>query len=123
MPNPAEQVLKTIEGIKALRKLLKDVDPASGMSVAVRRGVARDDDTREDDASRRPWTTIEMGGAGDNCAALHLILTTMIAHQVELLAFWRSACIANVREHEKAVVAANAFMRVSNKGVSPKENI
>ncbi len=35
------------------------MDPASGVSFAVRRGVARDNEEVENDAEKRPWATIE----------------------------------------------------------------
>jgi hypothetical protein len=45
--------------IVALKKVLKDMDPASGVAISIRRGVARDNDDVENDAERRPWTTVE----------------------------------------------------------------
>jgi len=46
--------------IVALKKVLKDMDPASGVAISIRRGVARDNDDVEHDAERRPWTTVEI---------------------------------------------------------------
>lgn len=62
---------EAIQGIKearaniaALQALLRDMDPASGVSIAFRRGVAHDNPDQEDDATRRPWTTVETAHLG-----------------------------------------------------------
>ncbi len=57
--NPIKEVQANIA---ALKKILKDMDPASGVSMAFRRGVSRDDpEDEENDRARRPWVTIETG--------------------------------------------------------------
>jgi hypothetical protein len=52
-----EILTKRINTIAALRKLLKDMDPASGVTVCIRRGVY--DDSEEEDPNRRPWSIVE----------------------------------------------------------------
>jgi hypothetical protein len=51
-------ILEQQANIAALRKIRKDMDPASGVSVSIRRGPVRDDPD-EDDRSR-PWVTVEI---------------------------------------------------------------
>jgi hypothetical protein len=48
-----------MDKIRKLRTLKKQVDPASGLAVAVRRGVPQDNEDVEHDAESRPWTSME----------------------------------------------------------------
>ena len=80
--------------IAALKKILKDMDPASGVAISIRRGVARDNDDVENDAERRPWVTVEcssMDGA-------KIVIETAIAVAADSERFW----LANAKkDHEK----------------------
>lgn len=71
------------ERIAALRKILKDMDPASGVAISFRRGVARDNDDVENDDERRPWTTVECDPAHARVA-----LTAAIDAAKDSEAFW-----------------------------------
>lgn len=45
--------------IDMLRQIRHQIDPASGLSVSIRRGGARDNPDVEDDDERRPWVVTE----------------------------------------------------------------
>jgi hypothetical protein len=59
MQNAIEHFKANLQIQKKLDKILKDMDPASGVSVSIRRGVSRDNPDVEDDELRRPWVTVE----------------------------------------------------------------
>lgn len=60
--NQTVQYLKQIRAnIGGLENISNNCDPASGVSFAVRRGAARDnEDVSDDDEKRRPWITAEI---------------------------------------------------------------
>lgn len=80
--NHAEQIHKAIDDIRALRQLKKDVDPASGMSVSLRRGVSHDNPDVDDDNVNRPWETMEI------CEHMEEIIDILIAERIKSLRRW-----------------------------------
>ncbi len=62
-----------------LKKIRADMDPASGVSFAVRRGVARNNDEVEDDETRRPWATIEICSGGHAEQVIDVLLLANMA--------------------------------------------
>ncbi len=99
--NSLQNLKLTREKILGLEKILNQIDPASGLSVSFRRGVARDNDDIEDDDIRRPWVTCEIGGiaTGENVAKL-LIETTLGALK-DLESFWIKAVQRDAEEMQK----------------------
>lgn len=79
--------------IAALKKILKDMDPASGVAISIRRGVARDDDDVENDAERRPWATVECS----NMEWAKAVIETAIAVAADSERFW----LANAKEDHR----------------------
>jgi hypothetical protein len=77
-------IRQTVADIKALRKLKKDIDPASGMSVSVRRGVARDNDDVEYDHEKRPWLTMEFS----DTVNMDSMIDLLIRDRLSALRFW-----------------------------------
>lgn len=99
------ELLKTaVEDIKFLQKLRKDVDPASCMSIGVRRGVPQDNDDVEDDATRRPWRTMTFsGGDTGTVEGMHSLIDALIRDRLRSLQYWREACIKHSAAIDKAV--------------------
>jgi hypothetical protein len=80
--------------IAALEKVLKDMDPASGVAISIRRGVARDNDDVDDDDVRRPWTTVEV----INMDWARTIIETAITAAADSEKYWLACAKA---DHEK----------------------
>lgn len=98
----ADIIARRIQNIKALRKLQKEVDPASGMSVCVRRGVLADRD--EDDPERRPWIQMELV---DHMGA---ILELAIDAQVQSLKMFKGSASREIAELNRAVTDAKGLL-------------
>jgi hypothetical protein len=60
MNNSWDHLKRAREILAGLKKIMADADPASGVSFAVRRGVARDNEAVEGDEDKRPWVTLEL---------------------------------------------------------------
>ena len=67
METEADVTSDTAQNLKKAREILQGylqikekADPASGCSFSVRRGVSRDNPDCDDDATYRPWYTIEL---------------------------------------------------------------
>lgn len=99
--NTLQNLKLTRERISGLKKIFSQIDPASGLSVSFRRGVARNNEDIEDDEFRRPWVTCEIGGiaTGENVAKL-LIETTIKALE-DLEAFWMKSVQRDMEEMRK----------------------
>lgn len=82
--NTWEHLQAAKKSLLALDKITKDADPASGITFAVRRGVARDNEDVEDDAFRRPWVTVESSNLELSGRAIALIREALI----ENIKFW-----------------------------------
>jgi hypothetical protein len=90
----AEQITKTVEDIKFLKKLKKDVDPASCMSIGVRRGVPQDNEDADSDEYKRPWRQFSFSGHDSHSTerrgvgGMHDLIDILIADRVKSLKFW-----------------------------------
>lgn len=74
MNDRVRRIEETIVSINALTKIIKDADPASGVSISFRRGVARDSEEVENDELERPWVTIETAELEMATQAIELML-------------------------------------------------
>lgn len=92
-----QSVKEVTADIAALQKLLKSMNPASGVAIAMRRGVARDDDDVEDDQIRRPWTTVEVS----DMALAHTAISAVLIAAQSSLAFR----LKNLRDEHHQVSA------------------
>ena len=101
--NTADIIARRIANIKALRRLQKDVDPASGMSVCVRRGVLANQD--EDDAERRPWIQMELADHMD------AILELAIDAQMKSLKMFKGSAVREIAELNRVMVEAQSLLR------------
>lgn len=93
------QRIKNIRQLRALRDL---VDPASGMSVMVRRGVLRDRD--EDDQERRAWVELEI------CDHMDGILELLIDAQTRSLDLFIKSAGREIAGLNQAVREAKDFL-------------
>lgn len=86
-----EQIKLAQEDIKFLTKLKKDVDPASCMSISVRRGVPEDNADVGDDCHRRPWRTMPFIGPVHNgkTEGMEALIDMLIADRTESLKTWQ----------------------------------
>lgn len=96
---PYELLFNRFANIEKLKKLKKDVDPASGMSVQIRRGVLSDRCEEEDDRELREWVQLETAEHMD------AILDLLIATQVKSLGVWERAAREDITANEKALAA------------------
>lgn len=76
------QIKLAMSDIRALQKLRKEVDPASGLSISVRRGVARDNPDVEYDHKKRPWRTVEI------CDDMESLIDLLIKERSRSLSHW-----------------------------------
>lgn len=110
----AAQMKLALEDIKFLQKLKKDVDPASCMSVSVRRGVPQDNADVEDDDTRRPWRTMSFRGTdtrGGGLADMYRLIDLLIADRVQSLKLGIKAGAEYTQEICKADQAAQQLLR------------
>ena len=86
-----EQIKLAQEDIKFLTTLKKAVDPASCMSVSIRRGVAHDSADDEHDHERRPWRTMPFMGVVHNgkTDGMEALIDMLIADRTESLKMWQ----------------------------------
>ena len=102
--NALQNLKLTRERIAGLKKILLQIDPASGLSVSFRHGVARDNEDVEDDEIRRPWVTCEIGGiaTGENVAKLLIEITLKALKDLET--FWMKAVQRDMEEMNKELM-------------------
>lgn len=62
------------------------MDPASGVSFSVRRGVIWDNDAIEDDCIRRPWITVE----SSDLQSAKTIIELIIQDTEKQIKFWEN---------------------------------
>lgn len=84
---PYEYLAELLRQRQVLQDILKDMDPASGVTFMVRRGIAADSEDYDDRLSR-PWATIQMG---DSVAARLVIQGLLRANRDSINVFARSA--------------------------------
>jgi hypothetical protein len=84
--DPRENLQKVMSRLSALHKLKDKVDPASGMSVLVRRGVLSDRAEDEDNRERRQYIEIE------TLYFMPEIIDLLIKGQEEHRSFWIKQC-------------------------------
>lgn len=99
-----EQIKLATADIEKLRKLLKDIDPASGLSVSLRRGVARDNDEVDDDSDKRPWHTMEI------CENMESIIHDVLEARTNSLQYWLKYGAKYVQDMNKAEADALAVI-------------
>jgi hypothetical protein len=110
--NTHDHINKTIAEIKALREIRKKLDPACGMALNFRRGVARDNDEYEDDATRRPWVLVELGGSSDGgMEALESIIDTAVKLKLSSLKLWMNFAQQDIKNLNMAYADATYFLQ------------
>jgi len=107
-----EQINTAIEDIVFLQRLKKDLDSASCMSIAVRRGVARDNDAVEDDDAKRPWRTMPFVGSDRGLTdGMERLIDMLIEDRIRSLKGWTrsadeyAACIDEARAKAHVAMA------------------
>jgi hypothetical protein len=83
---PYEYLAELLRQRQVLQGILKDMDPVSGVTFMVRRGVAADSEDYDDRLSR-PWATIQMADLGE---ARYVILGLLRANMASIKIFIRS---------------------------------
>lgn len=102
----AQAIAKRIANIHALRKLQEQVDPASGLSLSVRRGVLTSRDERDEE--RRPWIEMELVDHMD------AILELAIDAQLQSLKMLKGCAGREIAELNCVVVDANNLLEDRN---------
>lgn len=113
----AKLISTTAEDIRFLKKLKKDVDPASCMSISVRRGVPQDNENVDGDEYKRPWRTFsfkgndayktERGGIG----GMQDLIELLTQDRLSSLRFWVKAGTEQTHKICKADAEAQALLR------------
>lgn len=99
---PHEYLKELLWQRQTLLAILKDMDPASGVTFMVRRGVAADSEDYDDRLSR-PWATIQMADLGE---ARYVILGLLRANMSSIRIFMRSTDRL-IEEAKEALVEAS----------------
>lgn len=86
-----------VKTVEALVKLRKDVDPASGISIMVRRGPLSDQAEDDDDRERREWIQLETALEMDD------ILTHLISTQEDSIDLWIRATQDDIKAAQAAL--------------------
>ena len=105
----AAQIKKAISDIQALKTLVKTVDPASGMSVCVRRGVLSDRVEDEDNRARREWVSTEI------CQHMGEILGLLIEARYASLRMWCKRGLAYATDVINAEAQAQEMLKDPSK--------
>jgi hypothetical protein len=96
MNNSWNHLAAARNNLAALEAIKKKADPASGVSFAVRRGVARDNEDVKGDHVMRPWVTIE-------ASLFEPALDAIIAEAKRLIEFWEKATKRDIEEAAKVL--------------------
>jgi hypothetical protein len=113
----AKLIERTAEDIRFLKKLKKGVDPASCISIGIRRGVPYDNEDVEDDATRRPWRTFSFQGNDVNrtdrggIGGMQDLIEILIQDRLQSLRFWVKAGAEQTQKICKADAEAQAILR------------
>jgi hypothetical protein len=99
---PHEYLRELLQQRQTLLAILKDMDPASGVTFMVRRGVAADSEDYDDRLSR-PWATIQVAELGE---ARYVILGLLRANMSSIRIFMRSTSRL-IGEAEETLAEAN----------------
>lgn len=80
-----EQLVAKVEKIKAIRELQKELDPASGLAVAIRRGPLGS----SDESSH--WLSVEV------CGSMQEIVDLLVIELMDSADFWARECQADIK--------------------------
>lgn len=102
--NSSTYIAKSINDIKKLKELKKEIDPASGISICVRRGIFSDLAEVENDRPLREWIEMEL------CENMEEIIEILLDAQIKSLKF--SVCLAksNLKDITKAIQMGEEFI-------------
>lgn len=103
MDKPHEYLAELLKQRRILKDILKNADPASGVSFMIRRGVARDDEDVPNDFKARPWATVQ---TPDLVLASSAMAHLLKANKESILVFIRSARL-DIEFAIKSIDAAN----------------
>lgn len=86
-----EQLVARVEKIKAIRKLQKELDPASGLAVAIRRGPLGS----SDESSH--WLSVEVFVSTTD------IIDLLVIELMDSADFWARECQADIKKAGEAL--------------------
>lgn len=98
--NSWDHLKQTRANLAAIKAIREQADPASGVSFAVRRGVARDNEDLDGDDIRRPWVTVELSDLELADNALREIQLGLERLEV----FWTKAVRRDIETAQAAIV-------------------
>lgn len=104
MDKPYEYLSELLKQRRILKDILKNADPASGISFMIRRGVARDNKDVPNDFNARPWATVQ---TPDLVLASSAIAHLLKANKESILRFIDSARL-DIEFARKSIDAAKA---------------
>jgi hypothetical protein len=84
MNHTYEHLRQSKSRLSELQKIIKDLDPASGVSFMIRRGPAKDNEEIDDYETKHPWTTIEISNP-----SIVSVLNILEKEQTEVVRFWK----------------------------------
>ncbi len=99
---PYEYLAELLRQRQVLQDILKGMDPESGATFMVRRGIAADSEDYDDRLSR-PWATIQMA---DLAEARYVILGLLRANMASIKIFMRST-VHLITEVQSLLAEAN----------------
>jgi len=98
-----EMLRARLSAIAKLKVIKKTVDPVSGMSICVRRGVLSDTSEEEDGRALREWVQLEMS---ENMDA---IIDALIATQETSLKMWERAAVDDIAANKAALLELEKY--------------
>jgi hypothetical protein len=107
MSNSPEMLMQKLSNIKQLMKIMKDMDPASGVSFMVRRGVARDNPENDDDDEIRPWVTVETA----ELDVAKTVIEQLVLAEKQSAKFWADSTRRTIKECEQALCAFDSVKK------------
>jgi len=87
MNHTYEHLRQSKSRLSELQKIIKDFDPASGVSFMIRRGPAKyelDDEEIDNHEIKHPWTIIETSNP-----SIVSVLNILEKEQTEVVKFWK----------------------------------
>jgi hypothetical protein len=91
-----EHLRQSKSRLRELQKIIKDLDPASGVSFMIRRGPAKDNEEIDDYETKHPWTTIEISNP-----SIVSVLNILEKEQTEEVKFWKRMTEIEIKNAQK----------------------
>jgi hypothetical protein len=114
MENSTQRIQNILDDIVFLQNLKEEVDPASCMSIAVRRGVPRNNPDDDHDEENRPWRSMSFVGSLGKCNGMYFLIDMLIEDRNASLQLAINQTDKEVIDQKIAIEKARLFLEKHN---------